>query len=139
MVLIWPSSMIVQTVPVCFITKSKELKQILGIKFLSETTRPRAWIFGMQHHIVDLYQVFQIMARRKKMGLEASHVLHRLILGKHKKSSSETTIPRVLIIGMSVASPSGTLPCLFKLWFLGQKMTLPRSSHIFFYRENLLV
>ena len=25
--------------------------------FLSETTRPRALIFGMKHHLVDLYQV----------------------------------------------------------------------------------
>ena len=25
--------------------------------FLSETIRPRAWILGMQHHLVDLYQV----------------------------------------------------------------------------------
>ena len=25
--------------------------------FLSETTRPRALIFGMQYHVVDLYQV----------------------------------------------------------------------------------
>ena len=25
--------------------------------FLSETTRPRALIFGMKHHLVDLHQV----------------------------------------------------------------------------------
>ena len=25
--------------------------------FLSETTRPRALIFGMENHLVDLYQV----------------------------------------------------------------------------------
>ena len=26
--------------------------------FLFETTRPRALIFGMEHHLVNLYQVF---------------------------------------------------------------------------------
>ena len=25
--------------------------------FLSETTRPKALVFGMKHHLVDLYQV----------------------------------------------------------------------------------
>ena len=25
--------------------------------FLYETTRPRALIFGMKHHVVDLYQI----------------------------------------------------------------------------------
>ena len=30
--------------------------------FLSEATRSRALIFGMQHHLVDLYQVYSIYA-----------------------------------------------------------------------------
>ena len=30
--------------------------------FLSETTRPRALVFGMKHHLVDLYQVCSKMA-----------------------------------------------------------------------------
>ena len=30
--------------------------------FLSETTRPRALIFGMKHHLVDLYQDCSIYA-----------------------------------------------------------------------------
>ena len=29
--------------------------------FLSETTRPRAFIFGIYHHLEVLYQVVQIM------------------------------------------------------------------------------
>ena len=50
----------VQMVPVGFISRSHELKidfQNENI-FLSESTRSRALIFGIQHHLVDLYQVF---------------------------------------------------------------------------------
>ena len=48
--------------------------------FLSETIRPRALIFGMKHHLVDLYQVCSKYAPGDKNGLpRGSHVLHRLI------------------------------------------------------------
>ena len=48
--------------------------------FLSETTKPRALIFGMQHHLVDLYQVCSNYSRGAKNGsFRGSHVLHRLI------------------------------------------------------------
>ena len=57
----------------------KNMKKI----FLSETIRPRALIFGMKHDLVDLYQVCSNYAPLPK----GSHVLHRLILGKHCKSS----------------------------------------------------
>ena len=33
------------------------MKNMKHEKLLSETTRPRALIFGMLHHLVDLYQV----------------------------------------------------------------------------------
>ena len=36
--------------------------------FLSETARPRALIFGMKHHLVDLYQVVQIISLEPKMA-----------------------------------------------------------------------
>ena len=37
--------------------------------FLSETRRPRVLIFGMLHHIVDLYQVCSNNAHGVKNGL----------------------------------------------------------------------
>ena len=55
--------------------------------FLFETIRPRALIFGMQHHLVYLYQVVQIMPLGPIMAQpQGSHVLHRL-LETMKKSS----------------------------------------------------
>ena len=51
----------VQMVPVHCIFRSLRLKidcQDENLKnFLSETIRPRALIFDMKHHLVDLYQV----------------------------------------------------------------------------------
>ena len=48
--------------------------------FLSETIWPRALIFGMKHHLVDLYQVCSNYAPGAKNGSShGSHVLHRLI------------------------------------------------------------
>ena len=37
--------------------------------FLSETTRPRALIFGMYYHLVDLYQVYLNYIPGAKNGL----------------------------------------------------------------------
>ena len=51
-----------------------------GKIFLSETIRHRALIFGIKHHLVDLYQVCSNYAPGAKNGpARASHVLHRLI------------------------------------------------------------
>ena len=51
--------------------------------FLSETTMPRALIFGMKHHLENLYQVVQIISLGPKMApRQGSHVLHRPIYGK---------------------------------------------------------
>ena len=43
--------------------------------FLSETIRPRALIFGMKHHLVDLPSLFKLCLAPPR----GSHVLHRLI------------------------------------------------------------
>ena len=52
--------------------------------FLSETTRPRALIFGILYYLVDL---LHIMSLGPKMGPPCgSHDLHRLRKGKHEKS-----------------------------------------------------
>ena len=51
-----------------------------GKIFLSETIRLRALIFGMKHHLVDLYHVCSNYAPGAKNGTSpGSHVLHRLI------------------------------------------------------------
>ena len=50
--------------------------------FFSETIMPRALIFGMKHHLVDLYQVCINHAPGAKNGpAPGSHVLHRLLEG----------------------------------------------------------
>ena len=41
-----------------------------GKIFLSEIIRPRALIFGLLHHLVDLYKVYSNDAPRAKNGLE---------------------------------------------------------------------
>ena len=70
--------------------------------FLSETTRPGALMFGMLHHLVDLYQVCSNYTPRVKMApSRGSNVLHRLTEEKREKIFlSETTGPRALIFDM---------------------------------------
>ena len=51
-----------------------------GRIFLSETIRPRAFLFGMKHYLTDLYQVCSNYAPGAKNGpTQGSHCLHRLI------------------------------------------------------------
>ena len=46
--------------------------------FLSKTIRPRALIFGMKHHLVDLYQVCSNYVPGANHGpLQWLHVLNR--------------------------------------------------------------
>ena len=48
--------------------------------FLSETTRPRALIFGMKHYLVDLQKVCSNYTPGAKNGTPGgSHAYHRLI------------------------------------------------------------
>ena len=72
--------------------------------FLSETTRPKALIFGMKHYLVKLYKVCSNYIPVVKNGqIWGSHVLHWPILGKHEKIIlSETIWPRALIFGMKL-------------------------------------
>ena len=56
-------------------------------KIFSETTRPRALVFDMWHHLVDLYQVCSNYAPgAKNAPTPGSHCLHRPILGKKGKN-----------------------------------------------------
>ena len=72
--------------------------------FLSETIWPRVLIFSMLHHLVDLYQVFQIMPLGPKLAPPlGSHAFYIICLhcGKQGKNAlSDTIWPRVLIFGM---------------------------------------
>ena len=45
MILTWPSLIIVQMVPVCCISSS-QIFEMKTLKILSETTKPRALLFG---------------------------------------------------------------------------------------------
>ena len=59
--------------------------------FLSETIWPRVLIFSMLHHLVDLYQVFQIMPLGPKLAptLGVTCFLHyRLTLWKTRQKCS---------------------------------------------------
>ena len=63
---------------------------------MKEYSCHRALVFGVSHNLVNLYQVFPKLAPS-----QGSHVLHRLIEGKHEKLFlSETERPRVLIFVM---------------------------------------
>ena len=68
---------------------------------LSETIRHKALIFGMWHHLVDLYQVCINYIPGAKIGPTRGHLLKiSLYREKHEKISSKTTRPRALIFGM---------------------------------------
>ena len=58
--------------------------------FLSETIRLRALIFGMKHHLVNLYQICSNYIPGAKNGRPGGHVLHRpmFYIRKHMKNSS---------------------------------------------------
>ena len=82
--------------------------------FLSETTWPRALIFGMQHHLVNLYQVCENYAPVAKNGPAlGGHMFYKGLYKETWKKSSRLWY---------VSSPSGPLPSLFKLYPWGQKM-----------------
>ena len=70
--------------------------------FLSETIWPRAFIFGMYHYLVDLYQVCSNYTPGAKNGpASGSHILHGLCWENVKKIFlSETIWPRAFIFGM---------------------------------------
>ena len=70
--------------------------------FLSETTRLRALMFGMKHHLVNLYQVCSnYIPGDKKWASPPGHMFYIGLWKKHEKIFfSETTRPRALIFGM---------------------------------------
>ena len=75
-----------------------------GKIFLSETIRPRALIFGMQHHLVDLYQTCSNFTPGAKNGpAPGVTCFTKAYIGKHieKIFLSQTLSPRALLIGMS--------------------------------------
>ena len=70
--------------------------------FLSETIRLRVLIFGMLHHLVNLYQVCSNYAPGTKKTRPRGHMLYMGSLGEkcEKVFWSETIRHRVFIIGM---------------------------------------
>ena len=52
------------------------IKKLHDKIFLSETTRPRALIFGMKHHLVNLYQVCLNYFPGAKNGPPRGHMFY---------------------------------------------------------------
>ena len=69
--------------------------------FLSETTRPRAVILGMKHHLVDLNQVCSNDAPGTKNGLTpGGHMFCIDLYRENMKILSKTTRPKAWMFGM---------------------------------------
>ena len=70
--------------------------------FLSETLRPRALIFGMYHHLVDLYQSCSSYPLGPIMAPNQGHMFYIGLYRKIHENTflSETIRPRALIFGM---------------------------------------
>ena len=56
--------------------------------FLSKTIRPRALIFGMKHHLVNLYQVCSNYIPWAKNGPPGGNMFYIAYIGKTLKKSS---------------------------------------------------
>ena len=68
----------------------------------SETTRPRVFIFGMKHHLVNLHQVCSRYGPGTKYGpTRGSYVLHYSYKGKACKSCQKLTEPCYLVSGIT--------------------------------------
>ena len=69
--------------------------------FFSETTRPRAMIFGMLHHLVDLYQVCSNYATGVKKWASLGITFYIDLYRENMKNFlSEATNTTALIFGM---------------------------------------
>ena len=71
--------------------------------FWSETTRLRAWTFGILYYLVDLYQVCSNVSPAAKNGPRPGG--HMCYIGLYREQLekiflSETTRPRALVFGM---------------------------------------
>ena len=61
----------------------------------------KALIFGMRHHLVNLYQVCSNYIPGPKMAQPGGHMFYiGLYRTKHEKNLPETIRPRALIFGM---------------------------------------
>ena len=72
---------------------------------MSEATGTKALIFGMYHHLVDIYQVCLNDAPGAKNGPAPWVMCHMFYIGLYRENMkkifySETTGPRALIFGM---------------------------------------
>ena len=56
--------------------------------FLSETTRPRALMFGMEHHLVNLCQVCSNYIPGATMARPGGHVFYKGLYRENMKNSS---------------------------------------------------
>ena len=76
----------------------------------SEPTRPRVLIFGMKHHLEDLYQVCSNYAPGPKNGPYPRG--HMLYIGLYRKNMKKILLSEATRLSLDiwyVASPSGPL------------------------------
>ena len=59
-----------------------------GKIFLSEATRPRALIFGLEHHLVDLCQVCSNYASGAILALPWGHMFY---IGLHRENMKKSS------------------------------------------------
>ena len=95
-------------------------------------TRPRALIFGMYHHLVNFYQVCSNYTSWAKNGPTARV---KFYIGLYRENMKKSCLKPQGIEPWYVASTSGPLPSLFKLFTWG-----PLRGHMFYiglYKENV--
>ena len=70
--------------------------------FLSKTKRSRALIFGMKHHLVNVYQGFSNYTLGAKMASSGVTCFTQAYIGKNMKKIflSETICPKALRFGL---------------------------------------
>ena len=80
----------------------RERHEKIFLSVLSKTTRPRAFIFGMKHHLVKIYQVCSDYIPGTTTGPPKGHMFYiGLYREKHEEIFlSETIRLRALIFGM---------------------------------------
>ena len=99
----------------------------LNRKKQSETTSPRALIFGMKHHLVSPYQVCSNDIPGAKNGPPGCHMFYiGLYREKYKKIFQSETIRLGALIFSMYHHQEGLYQVLFKLCPWGQKWPCPR-------------
>ena len=97
--------------------------------FSSETIRPRALIFCMKHHLVDLYQVFfQIMDLGQKWPCPGGLMFYIGLLNKLSTLLNLSSWCLVMVERLFLVVPWGCLQFVI--------VVFPDHTHYFLYRKT---